>query len=112
MPGTDAQNDQPEPQQYTEEVCRLAAEVWRRVQEWHDAPGWQDTEGNRRRHDLTAAAVARLKDATRQRQADTPEAIVQLVAPILTEWTPGYAGPEQAIYAAADRLRIAVRRLS
>jgi hypothetical protein len=112
MSGTGAQNEQPEPHQYTEEIHGLAAEVWRRVQEWHDAPGWQDTEDNRRRYDLTAAAIAQLEHATRRRQPDTPGAITQLIAPILTEWAPGYAGPEQAIYAAADRLRMAVRRVS
>src|SRR3982750_4427368 len=39
------------------EIQQLTAEVWRRVQEWHDSPDWQDNERNRDRYDVTARAA-------------------------------------------------------
>lgn len=89
------------PDEQVEEIRRLTAEVWRRVQEWHDAPDWQDNEQNRHRYELTNTVVTALQDSTNYGAA------TEAVRPLINEWHPRYAGPEQAIYAAIARLRAA-----
>jgi hypothetical protein len=104
-------DDDQDPAQLVAEIRHLAAEVWRRVQEWHDSPDWQDTERNRHRYDLTARTIAAFDDRSDPEQPVTVNAMSKVLTPILTEWRPALAGPEQAIYAAVDRLRTAIGRI-
>jgi hypothetical protein len=53
-------------------------EVWRRVREWHDSPQWTDDEHDRRRYEVTAAAV----DAAHKSGTD-PVALTKAVQPIV-----------------------------
>ena len=104
-------DDGQDPVQLAAQIRTLAGEVWRRVQEWHDSPDWQDTERNRRRYDLTADAVAKLDGP---RDVPTPADLGMLakaIEPILAEWQPALSGSEQAIYAAVDRLRSSTEML-
>jgi cytochrome P450 len=94
-----------DPKQYTDQIRALTAEVWRRVQEWHDKPDWVDDERNRHRYQLIAKAVAQLDALPDPERVDGVAAIIDAIKPISAEWRPHYAGPEQSIYAAVDRLR-------
>lgn len=98
-------DDGQDPAQLAAQIRTLTGEVWRRVQEWHDSPGWQDTQRNRRRYDLTANAVAKLDELQDVPALSDLEALAKAIEPILAEWQPALAGSEQAIYAAVDRLR-------
>ncbi len=93
-------------------VRTAAAEVWRRVGEWRDAPTWRDDETNRRRYDVTAHAVAAVDGLPDPADRDGVAALAEAVRPVAEPWRPNRAGPEQAIYAAVDRLRDAVRQLT
>jgi hypothetical protein len=94
------------------DVRAMAAEVWRRVNEWRNSPGWRDDDTNRRRYDATAQALGALDALPDQPDPDGAGAIVKAAQPISEAWRPNRAGPEQAIYAAVDRLRDALRRLA
>lgn len=95
--------------QETAAVRRAANEVRRRVIEWRESPLWQDNDTNRDRHELTIRAVTAVDDLPET--AETSQ-LVQAVRPIVEAWRPNRAGPEQAIYAAVDRLREALQQLS
>ena len=90
-------------------VRRAANEVRRRVIEWRESPLWQDDDANRDRHDLTIRAVTALDSLPGAAHASQ---LAEAVRPILEAWRPNRAGPEQAIYAAVDRLRVALQHLS
>jgi hypothetical protein len=96
-----------DPSALTDQIRSAAAEVLRRVQEWRAVDGWQDTEQNRRRYELTAATVNGLDELPAT--ADVHQ-VAAAVRPILTEWRPFWIGPEQAIYAAVDRLQNLIDR--
>ncbi|RKR89950.1 hypothetical protein BDK92_4314 [Micromonospora pisi] len=98
------QSSAPTPAQQAAAIRAHAAEVLARVQEWHDAPGWQDNDTNQRRYRLTADAVGQLDALPDPEHSDGLAALVDAIHPILTEWRPGRPGPEQAIYAAVERL--------
>jgi hypothetical protein len=93
-------------------VRSAASEVWRRVGEWRDSPTWRDDETNRRRYEVTAQAIASLDTLSDPTDRDSAGALAEAVRPIAETWRPNRAGPEQAIYAAVDRLRDAVRQLT
>jgi hypothetical protein len=93
-------------------VRAAAGEVWRRVSEWRDSPTWRDDETNRRRYEVTAQAIAVLDALPDPTDGDSAAAVAEAVRPIAETWRPNRAGPEQAIYAAVDRLRDAVRQLT
>jgi hypothetical protein len=93
-------------------VRTAAGEVWRRVGQWRDLPTWRDDETNRRRYEVTAQAIAALDALPDPTDGDSAAAVAQAVRPIVETWRPNRAGPEQAIYAAVDRLRDAVRWLT
>jgi hypothetical protein len=93
------------PKELADEIRAYAAEVFRRVEEWRSAPDWLDDERNRRRYAITAGAIAALDQVPDPQQVDELGPIVAAVQPILDEWQPSWAGPQQAIYAAVDRLR-------
>jgi uncharacterized protein YfaQ (DUF2300 family) len=76
------------------------SEVWARVNEWREAPHWHDDE---ERYERSAAAVSAAD------KAEDLAALVDAVRPLLDVWRPNRAGPEQAIFAAVDRIRAAVR---
>jgi hypothetical protein len=92
-----------------DDVRVAAAEDRLRVVEWRESPWWRDDPGNRDRYDLTVRAVDVLDELPQSADA---AALAETVRPITDAWRPNRAGPEQAIYAAVDRLRDAVRRLS
>ena len=48
------------PQEHAARIRAAAAEVYERVQEWRNTPGWQDTPPNTHRHAMTVSAVAAL----------------------------------------------------
>ncbi len=89
-------------------VRRAANEVRRRVIEWRESPLWQDNDTNRDRHELTIRAVTKV-DALPE--TPEPRQLAETVRPIVEAGRPTRAGPEQAIYAAVDRLREALQQL-
>ncbi len=94
------------------EVRAGVAEVWRRTVEWRNRPEWTDTEHNRQRYEITrdvARHVAQLPDPT---CSTDRAAMVAAVDPLIRAWWPNRAGPEQAIHAAAERVRDATQRLA
>jgi hypothetical protein len=93
-------------------VRAAASEVWRRAGEWRDSPTWRDDETNRHRYEVTAQAIAALDALPDPTDRDSAAAVAQAVRPIAEIWRPNRAGPEQAIYAAVDRLRDAARQLT
>ena len=88
-------------------VRAAAAEVHRRVVQWREAPQWRDDETNRDRYAVTVRAAAALDELP---ETASPMDVIQAVRPITETWRPNRAGPEQAIYAAVDRLREAIQR--
>ncbi|MFF0825119.1 hypothetical protein ACFYUR_32515 [Micromonospora haikouensis] len=93
------------PQQRADLIRAAAAEVRDRVQAWRDNPNWRNTPANSHRYETTIGVI----DALGQLPApDTKEAVASLadaVRPVIVEWRPSRPGPEQAIYAAVERLR-------
>ncbi|MGW0430943.1 hypothetical protein ACWDV4_00105 [Micromonospora sp. NPDC003197] len=94
----------PTPQQRAANIRANAAEVWERVQEWRDSPNWHGNETNQRRYQLTANAINALDAVPDPRTHAEVSALISAVRPILAEWRPSRPGPEQAIYAAIERL--------
>jgi hypothetical protein len=97
-------DDDQDPAQLVAEIQRLTAEVWRRVQEWHDSLDWQDTDRNRQRYAVTEQAAASVDKHAHRARPDVG-AVTEAAEPISRTWRPALAGPEQAIYAAVHRLR-------
>jgi hypothetical protein len=97
---------QDEINQIHHDIRSAVAEVWRRVTEWRDTTEITD-ERDQRRYEQTAEAVTAVN---RSQPVDT-RALALAVQPILTAWRPNRAGPEQAIYAAVDRLRALVQHV-
>ncbi len=88
-----------ETEQLDRAIRTAVTEVWARISEWHQA----EQSDDQKRYEQSAAAVAAADKAE-----DLP-ALVGAVRPLLDVWRPNRAGPEQAIFAAVDRLRTAVR---
>jgi hypothetical protein len=103
---------QPTPQELADDLRTLAAEVGRRVEEWHGRPDWRADEQNRHRYELTISAVAALDRMPTPVNLIELDGLVKTIQPVLDEWQPSWAGPEQAIYAAVDRARTAVTRIA
>jgi hypothetical protein len=98
------------PQLRVTAIRAAAAEVLTRVQEWRDTPAWPDTPTNRRRHQVTVDAVAKLETLPAPDTNDDLTPMIEAVRPILTTWLPSRPGTEQAIFAAVERLRTAINR--
>ncbi|MFJ6196539.1 hypothetical protein [Micromonospora sp. NPDC092111] len=93
------------PQQRADLIRTAAAEVRERVQEWRNNPAWRNTPANSHRYATTLGAI---DDLGRLANPDTEEAaatLADVVRPVIMEWRPSRPGPEQAIYAAVERLR-------
>ena len=92
------------------DAVRVAtAEVLRRVNEWRESPRWRDDDANRERYDRTVRAADALDELSESAGAvDVTEA----VRPIIETWRPNRVGPEQATYAAVDRLLEAIHQLT
>lgn len=91
-------------QEHAARIRAAAAEVHERVQEWRDAPSWQETPTNAHRYAVTADAVAALSGLPEPETSEDLAAIVNAVRPVLAEWRPSRPGPEQQIFAAVERL--------
>lgn len=104
--GHDAPPDStPTPQQRAAAIRAAAAEVLTRVQEWRNSPHWRDDYTSHHWYQVTMDTVAKLDKLP---DPDGPEAVAVLddaVRPILATWRPSRPGPQQAIYAAVERLR-------
>jgi hypothetical protein len=98
------------PQQRATTIRAAAAEVLARVQEWRETPGWPESPANRRRHQITDAAVAHLATLPAPDIDDDLTHLIDAVRPILTVWRPSRPGKEQAIFAAVERLRAATNQ--
>ncbi|MGY3514803.1 hypothetical protein ACVMYR_00630 [Micromonospora sp. PTRAS2] len=93
------------PQQRADLIRAAAAEVRDRVQAWRDNPHWRNTPTNSHRYETTIGAIDALGQLP---DPDTEEAVASLAdaaRPVIVEWRPSRPGPEQAIYAAVERLR-------
>lgn len=98
-------DDVPTPARPHADIRTVATEVLRRVEEWRHAPGWRDDEPNRRRYQATAAAITAMHALPATADTATLGATLR---PILDAWHPPRLGPEQAIHAVVDRLRVAI----
>ncbi|WP_433688074.1 hypothetical protein ACQP0I_04495 [Micromonospora carbonacea] len=109
-PPQEPANDRPHPATLTPQrradlIRAAAAEVRERVQEWRDNPNWRNTPTNSHRYETTIGAIDALGQLP---DPDTEEAVTSLanaVRPVIVEWRPSRPGPEQAIYAAVERLQ-------
>ncbi|MEU5549169.1 hypothetical protein ABZ738_05315 [Micromonospora sp. NPDC047793] len=90
-------------------IRAAAAEVYERVQEWRNSPGWQDTPSNAHRHQATVSAIVRLNVLSEPVTADDLARVLEAVRPVLLEWRPSRPGPEQQIFIAVERLRRSCR---
>ncbi|WFE59658.1 hypothetical protein [Micromonospora sp. WMMD712] len=112
-PPQEPTNDRPHPAALTPQrradlIRAAAAEVRDRVQTWRDNPNWRNTPANSHRYETTIGAIDALGQLP---DPDTEEAAASLadaVRPVIVEWRPSRPGPEQAIYAAVERLRQAI----
>ncbi|WP_146758689.1 hypothetical protein [Micromonospora saelicesensis] len=86
-------------------IRAAAADVRRRVQEWSNSPGWQDTPTNAYRYQATVVAVAALDALPEPATAQDLARLVDAVRPLLAEWRPSRPGPEQQIFIAVERLQ-------
>lgn len=97
------------PRQQADLIRSAAAEVYERVEEWRNSPGWHDTPTNARQHQVTVGVVATLNALPELDTVEDLAGLINAVRPLLAEWRPSRPGPEQQIVAAVERLRKACR---
>ncbi|MEU4777435.1 hypothetical protein [Micromonospora sp. NPDC023633] len=93
------------PRQQAALIRAAAAEVYERVHEWRNTPGWLNTPTNAHRHQATVDAVAVLDALPQPTTAEDLARLVDAVWPVLAEWRPSRPGSEQQIFVAVERLR-------
>jgi len=92
------------------EIRAAAAEVWRRIAEWRASTRYDDSAANQHRYDQADQVTKALADVPTTGDDTETRQVIAAVQPILTTWRTGRPGPEQAIYAAVERLRHAIRQ--